>query len=213
MAADDIYRLQVLMEGPQAPASIRVYYQEDLQWDGVGPGTRRLAQAWDSALSALLRDMIADDWKVTQIHADKVSGAIEAPWRQSLVTQDGVRVGPSLPSNNAMLLGLQQGLFPPRSNGRLFIPGAAEGDTTVGTLDDAFVQGAFAAFRDVLIQQLAQESGGAGRWTLGVISVKVLNLAPPFKDWEGAFSPVFNASTSPVIATQRRRQTKVRGLA
>lgn len=212
MAADDIYTVEINLEGPQRPATIRYYYEETVQWDAVGPGTRRLALAWDSALTTLLAAMISDDWAVTQIHVFKQVLAAEPPWRQSFPPVVGGRTGPSLPSNNAALLGLQQGLFPPKSNGRSFIPGIAEADTQIGVLTNAFVSGPFADYRDALIQELAQESGGAGRWKLGVVSTKVLNAAPPAKDWEGAYSPVFNASTNPVIATQRRRQTNVRGL-
>jgi len=160
-----------------------------------------------------LRAMIADDFLFTAIVVQKVSGDSEAKFRTDITTQVGLRTGPSLPANNAILIGLSQGLFAARHNGRIFIPGVAEGDTLVGNLTTAYQTGPLQAFVDALALQLAEESGGTGRWNLGVINNLILDAAPPIKDWQSAFSQVVGVSGSPIIAGQKRRETKVQGAA
>jgi hypothetical protein len=213
MAQDDIYEVKSHFQNPSSASSVRLYYQEQVARSGVGTDCSVLAQSWATALATLFRNCLADDWFMTSVVARKVDGDPTPKWRDDLPVQVGVRAGPALPSNNAMLMQLQQGLFPSSSNGRVFIPGVAEGDTLVGNLTGAFMSGPLTALAAGLVAQLAEESAGTGRWDLGVISVKVLDAAPPAKDWQGAFSQVFGVGPSPIVATQRRRQTKVVGAA
>lgn len=213
MAADEIYEVKLHFENPSGSSSCRLFYQETIIRSGIGTDTQILAQSWDTALSALLRDVIADDFEFPSITCRKMDGDLEAKFRLDRAAPAGLRPGPALPSNNALLLGLYQGLFPARSNGRMFIPGIAEGDTLIGNLTSAFASTQVTALINGLVAQLDEESGGTGRWDLGVISTKVLDAAPPFKDWAGAFSPVSSVAFNPIVATQRRRQTRVVGAA
>jgi hypothetical protein len=95
----------------------------------------------------------------------------------------------------------------------MFIPGIAEGDTLIGNLAVAFQTTQLQALVDALAAQLEEESAGTGRWNLGVINGLILDSSPPIKDWQTAFSAVTSVSGSPIIAGQKRRQTKVRGAA
>lgn len=213
MAADDIYQVSCHFENPSGASSFRVYYQEEVVRSGVGTDTQVLTQAFENAFALLVRSMISDDFLFTAIVAHKVSGDKEAKFRTDIATQVGLRTGPSLPANNCILIGLIQGLFSARHNGRIFIPGPAESDTLVGNITAAFQTGPQQDFLDQLVSQLDEESGGTGRWNLGVINTDVLNASPPAKDWEGAFSQVISVTGSPIIAGQKRRQSKVRGAA
>jgi hypothetical protein len=213
MAQDDIYQASFHFENPSGASSFRLYYQEDAVRSGIGTDTQVLSTTLDDALTLLIRGMIADDFLFTAIVVHKVSGAMEAKFRTDITTQVGLRVGPSLPANNCILIALSQGLFASRHNGRIFIPGPAEGDTLIGNLTAAFQTGPLQDFVDEITTQLAEESGGTGRWNLGVINNNVLDSSPPIKDWQSAFSQVINVAGSPIIAGQKRRQTKVRGAA
>lgn len=213
MAADDIYQVSFHFENPSGASSFRLYYQEEVVRSGVGTDTQILAQTIEDKLSLELRGVMSDDYNFTAIVASKVSGDNEAKYVLDVGTTVGLRVGPGLPSNNAILIGLSQGLFPARHNGRIFIPGPAEGDTLVGNLTAAFQSGPLLTLVDALAAQLEEESAGTGRWNLGVINNNVLNSSPPIKDWQTAFSQVINVSGSPIIAGQKRRQTRVRGAA
>jgi hypothetical protein len=213
MAQDDIYQVSCHFENPSGASSFRVYYQEEAVRSGIGTDTQVLTTTFEDKLALLIRGMISDDFLFTAIVAHKVSGDKEAKFRTDITTQVGLRVGPSLPANNCILIGLSQGLFPARHNGRIFIPGPAEGDTLIGNLTSAFQSGPLQDFIDELAVQLEEESGGTGRWNLGVINTEVLNSSPPIKDWQTAFSQVISVSGSPIIAGQKRRQTKVRGAA
>lgn len=211
MAADDIYKIDVHLEGPSTPASFGLYYEEAVGRDGALHDTLTIAEAWDAANGSNLLAVLSDDWKFSSIIARKMVLNPDEMARVDNAVQAGTVTGPSLPANNAINLGLKQALFTPRSDGRIFIPGVAESVTAVGVLTSAFMTGALLTFTNALIAQLVQTSGGTGRWNLGVISAKVRDLALPAKDWEGAFATVQSISRNPIIATQRRRQTKVRG--
>lgn len=211
MAADDIYKIHLNLEGPTMAASTGFYYREAIDRDGVLNDTRTLVEAWEGALIDAFLDILASDWKCTSITCRKMINDPVEKARFENAVQVGTVVGPSLPANNALILGLRQGTFPARQDGRVFIPGLAESATATGVITTAYQTGVVATFTGILVQQLVQLSAGSGRWDLGIISAKVLNAAPPFKDWDGAFAPVTSITSVPIIGTQRRRQTKVRG--
>lgn len=211
MAIGDIYYVQAHFEAPTSGASFGLYYRETALFDQGALGTDQIAKSWENAFAILLRDVLSDDWNFTAITAEKRIVNAEPKRRVDQAVQAGSRSGPALPANNAIHMELLQGTFSARSNGRIFIPGIAESDTDVGVLVTAFVTTQLAALRDALTQLLTEESGGSGRWELGVISTKVLNAAPPAKDWAGAFAPVIGAVGHPIIATQRRRETRAIG--
>lgn len=211
MAADDIYHLQVNLEAPSGYASFGMYYEEVVANDFVGTDTQAVAESWDAVAASPLIDILSDDWKYPSLTVRKMVLNPTEMYRLDNSIQVGTVTGPALPANNAMLLGLRQSLNPPKSDGRLFIPGVAEGVTNAGVLTAAFQTGLFLTFASAIAQQLQQVSAGSGRWNLGVISAKIRDAAPPAKDWEGAFSAVTSITANPIIATQRRRQTRVRG--
>lgn len=211
MAADDIYKVDVHLEAPSGSASFGLYYEETVARDGGSSDTFQLADAFDTNISPKILAMLSSDWKFPSIEVNKMVLNPVAKSRIDNTVQVGEEAGPSLPANNAILIGLSQGLFTPKSNGRLFMPGVAEGVTAVGVLTQAFLDGAVLDFTTVLLAELAELSGGTGRYRLGVISAKVRDAALPAKDWEGAFATVTSISRNPIIATQRRRQTRVIG--
>jgi len=213
MAADDIYLLSAHFENPSGASSIRLFYQEEAVRSGIGTDTQILAQSFDDKLTPAIRGILSDDYLYTAIIVQKVSGDNQAKFRTDIVTQAGLVAGPSLPANNAILIGLSQGLFAAKHNGRIFMPGVAEGVTLIGNLTAAFQSGALQTFVNAIAAQLVEESAGTGRWNLGVINGLILDSSPPIKDWQSAFSQVISVNGSPIIAGQKRRQTKVRGAA
>lgn len=213
MAQEDIYMISCFYENPSGASSFRLFYQEEAVRSGVGTDTQVLANTFDDKLTPSIRGMLSDDWLYTSIVCQKVSGDREAKWQTDIVTQVGLRVGPALPANNSILVGLSQGLFSAKHNGRIFIPGIAEGDTVIGNLTAAFQTTPLQAFVSAIAAQLEEESAGTGRWNLGVINGNILDSSPPIKDWQTAFSQVISVNGSPIIAGQKRRQSKVRGAA
>lgn len=219
MAADDIYLLRANFESPSRHASYGLYYQQTVINDVVnGHGPRVLGVTWIFQMASLVIAMLSDDWwfasvDVQQVHSETGILGEEPSWNEPSAVQVGLRTGPSLPANDAALCGLLQATFTARHNGRIFVPGIAEGDTTVGNLDNAFLSGVFSAFRQGLIDTLEEEGGGTGRWKVGVINRTVLNAAPPAKDYAGAFATATAATVTPIIASQRVRTTRVRGAA
>ena len=210
MAADNIYLVRVHFEGPSQPASIGIYYQEAGLSTAVQGPTQSLAESFDTALTGRLTNLISEEWQVSAIECSRMDGDDIAKHVFSLQGRPGVRNGASLPANNALLIQLFQVLFPKTSNGRQFIPGLAESDTDVGRITQGYADGVLATYV-TRIAQVISETDGTGHWTPGVVSAKVRDLIPGQKDWEGAFSGIVGALGWPVIARQRRRQTKVRG--
>lgn len=207
MAAEDIYRLDVHMIGPQRPAQWGVYYQETLP-STFGPGPNlSLAVSFAAHILTLLKDLTSDQWMTTAFEVSKKTGDPDARMLQGVINGEGTVATPALPADNAILIQIFQSLYSKRSNGRVYIPGIAEADTVGGLLEQAYLTGPSQAF----INQLAlpvPEQTGTGQWELGVVSQKILNAAPPFKDWDAAFSPITGMTTSPVIARQVRRRTR-----
>lgn len=211
MAADDIYMGQVHFEGPTSAASIVLHYQETIAHTTPQHGTSALAEALDDQLSAAFIAVLSDDWRITAYVSRLLNVNVENKRRFDVVGGVGTRTGPSLPANQTWMLKQSQTLFGPKSNGRMFVPGLAEGDTTVGVITNAFATGPAAALATALTASITELSAGTGVWTPGVISAKVLNAAPPAKDWAGAFSPVSIVTPWTIIAHQRRRKTPVIG--
>jgi len=217
MSVDDIYHCQFNFENPSNASSTHIYYQQSALGDqGGGPQTEKLADSVLDAMTALIRAAISSDWWFTSVYVRQVYFEVDPPGPEpaSLRTanpQVGLRGTPALPANDSFIITLQQTTFSARSDGVMFFPGIPEADTTIGLLDIAYVDGAIADLRDALINELVELSGGSGRWTPGVISTKVLNAAPPFKDWSGAFAAVLGGGTSSIIRSQRGRTTRVKG--
>lgn len=206
----DIFSVTVNIGCPQSAASFICWYRETVTKDSFTFATEGLAEAFEARLDTPLRNIMADDFNVPSFTCRKHFQLQEPKFRLPNEVQAGQRPGPGLPANNALVVSLAQGTFPAKSNGRIFIPGLAEADTDVGIIDAA-MQILVELFTDALLPPLNEPSPGNGVWELGVISQKVLRVpdAPP--DWPGAFAPVTAISTSPIIQTQRRRQTKIIG--
>lgn len=210
MAEDNIYHVRVHFEGPSQPASIGIYYQEVGLSTAVVGGTQSLAESFDLAMTGRYIGLLSEEWQLSGYEVARMDGDPIAKHLHSMQGRPGQRNGSSLPANNCLLIQLFQVSFPKTSNGRQFIPGLAEGDTDVGRITQAFADTQVSSYTTRIAQSVS-ETNGTGHWLPGVISAKVRDAAPGFKDWEGAFSQVVGALGWPVIARQRRRQTKVRG--
>lgn len=213
MALNDIFFVRANFEAPSGSASTGIYYREAAVRSGVGTDTQIVANSFDAIFGPLIRDVLATEWQLTSFWCQKRIVQPVPAYKTVQVAQSGTRAGTSLPANNAINVQLHQNVFTSRRDGSMFFPGISETDTTVGVLETTFFNTQVAALRDALATQLVEVSAGTGRWDPGVISQLILNAALPAKDWAGAFLPVFGASVSPIIATQRRRQTKVFGVA
>ena len=211
MAEEDIYKVDVHLEAPSGNASFGVYYRETVDRDGASNDTETLADAFDNDVSTDIINVLPTDWKYPSFVVNKVYNDPIEKFLFNNAIQAGDISGPSLPANNAAVFTLHQSTFSPKSDGRIFIPGVAEVVTAVGVLTSAHLTGVLAALADSLLAGLVQVSAGAGRWELGVISAKVRDVALPAKDWDASFAPVTSITRNPIIGTQRRRQTKVRG--
>jgi len=208
---NDIYLVTMNFACPRSAASIGIYYRETVEFDQVTFGTNAITAAVHARLSFTLESMMAADYRLASFVGRKVFPNREPRWIVDNLAGVGTRPVPGLPANNACNLGLGQTTFSNRSNGRVFIPGISESDSTIAVLNDAFILGVFGNFRDAAVGVVSELSPGLGEWIPGVISRKVLNANKPFKDWAGAFAPITNGCTEAIIATQRRRTTPVQG--
>lgn len=211
MAADDIFHVQAIFEAPTGEASVGIYYRENSPQTGPGLGTQALADAWDSAFRLPVINVLANDWWFPSIIVRKVYDEPTPMSRLDSDTQVGAGPAPSLPANNCLQINLTQNAFGARHNGKSFWPGVSEANTNIGVFTNAFLNGPVSVLRDLMFADV-DELSGTGVWKAGVINRLILDSSPPIKDWDGAFAEIVNASYSPIIATQRRRQTKVKGM-
>ena len=209
MAADDIYYVQYHLEGPSQPASFGVYYQETGLSTSPKGATQSLAES-ANAMRPTLINILSRDWQFTAVTASRKGGFQIAKHVFSTEGVAGVRPANALPANNAMLIQLFQTQFPKTSNGRVYIPGISEQDTSIGRVESTFLGDELLSFSTRLSQAFI-EADGTGVWVPGVVSAKVRDAIPGQKNWQDAFSTMVGALAWPVIARQRRRQTRVIG--
>jgi len=213
MSLNDIYRVTVHYELPTSLASWSVYYKEVIDASGGDLDPQILAEAFDTAMAAFILAMLSNDCSQPSIEVHKVFGIKEAKHIVNHGTQVGGEVGPSLPNRCNLVVQLGQATFDQKSNGRIRIPGIPEPETGAGQISTLYRTGVFEDFTTGLITQIAELSAGTGRYDLGVISAKVLNAAPPAKDWAGAFAPVTSIVGNTIIGIMIKRGTKVTGRA
>lgn len=208
---DDIYVVQANFACPKSAASFRLYFKETVQFDQTVFGTNAVTRAVHARLVFALASMMSPDYRIASFVGRKVFNGREPKFFVDTIAGIGTRPTPGLPANNAAVLGLGQTTFGNRSNGRIFIPGISESDTTVSVLNDAFILGVFGNFRNAVVGTFQELSPGAGEWVPGIISRVILDANPPFKDWLGAFAPIVNGVPQAIIGTQRSRTTPVQG--
>lgn len=213
MSLNDIYRVTTHYELPTSAASWSVYYKETIDASGGDIDTQILAEAYSVHIAAEILAMLSQDCAQPAITCEKVFGIPEAKHVVSHGTQTGLRPTDALPSNCSAVIALIQATFLPRSNGRIFVPGIAEGDTDSGVLSTVFLSTVVTPFIVKLVAIIDELSAGTGRFTPGVISAKVLNAAPPAKDWAGAFAPLTAVSGNTIIGIMRKRATRAVGRA
>lgn len=210
MAINDIYRVQYHYQGVAGGASTGLYFRETALATANGLGNQSLVLSLIAFHSIALRGVLSDDFELSAIQASKVFDNPDPTHQDSPSTQVGTRLGTPLPSDNCILLQLFQATFPRTSDGRMYLPGISETDTTVGKLLQTFIDAQLATLVSVL-QAPVNESGGTGIWEPGIISAKVRDAVPGVKNWPAAFAPIIGIQGWPVIARQVRRRTKVFG--
>jgi hypothetical protein len=211
MAADDIYSVKLYFEAPSGVATCGLYYQETVGVTSIENECATLGVAWEDKLGALVLDVMSDEWEFPCIIVNKLTGLPKPRVRIDRTLLPGTRVNTALPANNALQFNLSQALFSPRSNGKIYLPPPPEEDQTDGVLKAAYSNGPVAALTTELGQTIPELAAGTGVFQLGVISAQIRDAALPFKDWDGAFADVLNVSSQGIIATARRRQTRVMG--
>ena len=211
MAENDIYRVKCYYELPTSGATWSIYFKETTASSGGAIGTELLLDAFANAMQVFTQAVLAQDCNLSMFECERVFGVKEAKSVQTLGSQAGASPTDSLPNNAAIVIKLLQSTFPGSSNGRIRLPGIAEGVTNTGVLSNVFLTGGMTDFITALVSVLDELSAGTGRWTPGVISAKVLNAAPPAKDWLGAFAPLIAISVNTIIGIMRKRGTRARG--
>lgn len=209
----DIFLATFIFEVETDEATFGIHYREVVEPTGTDTGPQALATALDLALTTALVECLSNDGAFAAIFVNKLHDLPEAPYRFDLGPSGvGQRTGPSLPDDNALVLGLNQSTFDQRSNGRIFVPLIPEGNTlpTNGGAIDVTLRNFYQAFTAILINDISEETPGAGEWEPGVLSRKILDLSPPAKDWDGAFGRLMAITSGTIIGSQSRRGTQVR---
>lgn len=211
MPADDIYSVVSQYELPSGVGSLKLYFEQVVNTTQVDNSNQLFAEAYDAHFGTAWRDLLSNDCWSTGTQVTKLTGNPEASYRFDNDPQVGLRTGPSLPNNNCIQVSIKQSRAGRKHDGRIYIPGIPEPDSNVGVLKVAYSDSFLGPFVTLLSTQIIETSGGAGRWNLGVIDQFILNIPvpPAKKDWEGAFAQSSGITGHVIIATQRRRQTKI----
>jgi len=213
MAQDDIYEVKFHFEAPSGYATSRFYVMETETRSTAGTDTSVLAESIEDHMGAEVLEVMADDWSFPAIEVNKVQPLDTQKARFDRVSIVGGKVGPSLPSNNAITFALSQSTFSAKHNGRIFMPPPAEVETLVSVIVNTFKNIECTNLAAALNTIIVETDTGLGRYKVGVVNQQVLNASPPIKDWFNAFAPTTSVTVKPIMSTQRKRQTRVRGAA
>jgi len=172
---DDIFSAQFHFEDPSGASSTRCFFQQTADNSSTVLDAQKLAEALEAELAGLIVAMLADTFWFTGITVRK---HWEHPAPKALETgnpQQGLVVGPGLPSNCCINFQLNQSTLPVKSNGRMFWPGIPEPQSNVGVLETAYQSGPCIALAARLVLPF-NSIGDSGVYSLGIISQKILNL-------------------------------------
>lgn len=215
MAVNDIYLSRLHFENPTGVASSGLYFRETSPDTNPDNECQSLADGLHANIVAEVRAVLSDDWFFAGITVEKVFGdprpQYERTGKDALGLAAGTEGGPGLPANQSIQLDLLQVLFTARQHGKMFIPGIPEAQSNGNTLKTAYQNGAVSNLAAALKLQVNAPSD-TGVWAPGVISAKIRDAALPAKDWANAFAPLIDITINGIIARQRRRTTRARGI-
>lgn len=132
------------------------------------------------------------------------------PGTTAFINVTGDREGDCLPFVNCALVRLFQSAAGAKRNGRQFVPGLAENDTSNGKLDTGTLAAEIAALSNGLVNEIsAAGPGGPVNFRPVVIGDFSADPNVPPATWEGNDITIVNVSE--VIYRQRRRRSKFAG--
>lgn len=227
---DDIFAVKCLFELPSGSASFELYYQQTADHTPLLE-TRDAdicSEAFVEDVVPELLAVIADDVRLPVVQARHVArdngDNVKLTYERDVQPAAGTQTGPSLPNNCAMMVKFTQQVFSKKTVGKTYIPGVPELQTDKNILLSPFVTGPVDALLTKLANTISSSVNG-GTWQPMVRSFKAY-YAPiqawidggmvgprPDPDWYGSIAAVTGASLGPAIRHQKRRGTKVRGMA
>ena len=227
---DDIFAVRCLFELPSGSASFELFYQQTLDHTPLQEKLdgKICAEAFVEDVVPELLAVLADDVRMPVVVARHVArdngDTVKVTYEQDIQPSVGLQIGPSLPNNCAMMIKFVQNGFSKRTIGKTYIPGVPELQTDRNILLAAFINGPITALLSKLQSPITSTPNG-GSWQPVVRSYKAF-YAPiqawkdggmigprPDPDWYGSISAVTGISLGPSVRHQKRRGTKVRGMA
>ncbi|GAH92097.1 unnamed protein product [marine sediment metagenome] len=208
MAVSDVYSSCFDMQMPGGPASVNMHWQETTPPSSMD-GPDALSGGLMAQIVPLMREVLSNECKFTQLTVYKKSGTKTAPGNATIAVGTGLSGGDALPAQFGAKLVLGQTFFDSKSNGMVWVPGLDEERVSVSLLDPAYLNGPIKDLADGLLLDIAEPAAGDGRFRLVVVSRKFLVANPG--DWIGAAADVVGISRLPLVGRQKRRRSKVKG--
>ena len=220
MAAGDCYLLQVQLLVDSRKVTLNFHYRQTGGADDINNATD-LTDAFETNVRAALASCLSDNITFQCLYAQRLAGADPNPPNDpinkpgipnELQYQNTVRgtvPGDSLPANHGPVLKLIQTSVDSKHNGRIFVPGVAEGSVIDGQLDPVFVTGVWAALKTALLATIVSTLPAAAQFALVVLS-RVVGGVPRPVPVDNIVTDIITPST---LKNQRRRTTKKTGFA
>ena len=205
MAQGDILRAEFCINVARQPAAFTMGYK--IANSGVGNTDNScvaLSQLLQNTDIANLHMFLGNDatWEGWRVSFVRGQDPMPPVWRQ-IVDSTGQRSSHCIPLVSAMVVRLIQFTLPSKNNGRLYIPGIAEGDTTLSRVTaQNVIDGIRDAINDILV--VSGNVGGVD-WAF---DAQILggSLQTGFTE-----STVERISVQPQLGSQRRRRTREHG--
>ena len=205
MAVADVFRVKMSGEGREGEWCMTFHYQELTPANG-GISTKQLSEGVADHLTEELRACLSNEHQVARWKVDKLSGTKTPNATFSLVeaSRVGLQAGAALPAHRPAVVKLFQVLFPPKSDGQVWMSGIPGVQVNGSVMISAYLLGPMAAFLAKLNTNVPEPSAGEGLWRIVVLSRKFL-LANP-GDFAGAAADVASTGVDSRLGRMESRR-------
>lgn len=203
MAIDDLFAMTFELGAQGRRITNQLGYRQSAGSDDVNI-TQILAEAWESAHTTELQNLLSGDTDVHCIYVRKVAPVSAPPWEIAYQNIFGTGNGKGYPNNGTYVLKQKTTSPSSKDNGRIYVTGFGEDETASGLLDSVYVNGPVQTFIDDLLNPLTALPPNDQTFRLVVLDKVLLGveLDPILSN------DVAQITTDGVIYQQSRRRTK-----
>ena len=204
MATGNIYLLRCELTTWDVNHSFNTHWV-DTNGASEGTGAQQLAAAAQNNLTPSLRAILSDDTVVEAWYAIRVKGGPENPGLRQINDGKGMDTGAAYPPNSCLVCSFIGEDPQLKRAGRIYIGGVPKSKIQAGKFDATYLSGVVKTWTDKLKMSLTE-----GTNAYNIVVYRTVDNGMPMATPIGV--PPDACVAQPVVYSQRRRNSKSRGL-